>query len=379
MERKWLMLAVSLFTGVSYFFAMQSVPPVIPQIMNFFKVSHAEAGLLMLLAALPAAVLALPTGLFVVRWGPKKVCSLGLLISTSGALLTFLAGSFIVLGIGRLILGSGGILVIISTYSGITEWFSRQELGKAQGILTLNMPIAVVVCLNLFPMVASSFGWKAVFLIATVTLGVGGLVYAFLFQEKIKIEQTTWTSIGLKNRQAWLLGAVWGLFVLVYQSYVTWAGTFFMELKNIPSSIAFFMASLVTLTAILLGPVAGAFSDRIGKRKIFLMAASLSMCVSFLLIPSLTLPLLFLPVILLAVSTSLLPPALYALPSEILSPSLVGVAYGIMFTCWSFGVSTGPAFVGYIRDNFPGEVPIYLALAAFSFLALICASRLKTR
>ena len=379
MERKWLMLAISLFAASSYFFAMQTVPPVILQIMDSFEVSHAEAGLLMLVVALPAAVLSLPAGVMTVRWGPKRVCRLGLVISTLGVLTTYLASSFLVLGIGRFILGSGGIVVIISTYSGNSHWFSKEELGKAQGISTLNMPIAVIIALNFLPIVASGFGWKAGFLIATVALGVSTIVYFFLFEEKNQIKQATGTLLGLKNKQAWILGAVWGLFVLVYQSYVTWAGTFFIEFKNIPSGIAFFMASFVMVPMILLGPVAGILSDKSGKRKIFLMIAFLGMGVSFLLIPGLSFPLLFLPVTLLAVSSAFLPPALYALPSEILSSRMAGVVYGILFTCWSVGVLTGPTFVGYVRDTFSGELPIYLVLATFSFLALICVSFLKTK
>lgn len=85
MERKWLMLAISFFSLFSFVFAMLSVPPVVPQIMLEFGLSHAEAGLLMLLVALPAIFLALPAGILVVKWGPRRVGSLGLFISTIGA------------------------------------------------------------------------------------------------------------------------------------------------------------------------------------------------------------------------------------------------------------------------------------------------------
>ncbi len=379
MERKWLMLALSIFASASYFFAIHSVPPVIPQIMGAFGISYAETGMLMLAVALPAAVLSLPAGVMIVRWGTKRVCSIGFVLAIVGSLATYLADSFPALLIARLVLGSGGILIITSTYSGVSQWFSKEELGRAQGISTTNMPIAILVALNFLPIVAGGYGWKSGFLIATILLIASALAYLSMYQNSSQIRQANVSLRGIRNGQAWLLGSIWGLFVLVYQSFATWAGTFFIELKGMPSSLAFFMASFMTITAIPVSPVAGALSDRVGKRKVFLMAASLGMAVSLLLMPGLSMPLLFLPVLLFSVSVTFLPAILYSLPSEILSPETVGLVYGIMYTCWSIGISTGPTFIGYIRDTFAGEFPIYLALAAFSFLAFVCASRLKTR
>ncbi len=379
MERKWLMLAILLFSSASYFFAMQSVPPVLLQIMDHFDISHAQAGMLMFFVSIPAVALALPAGTLVVRWGAKRVATLGLCLATLGVLTTYLADSFALLALGRLVLGSGGILVIISTYSSVTQWFSRDELGKAQGISTLNMPFAIIIALNILPIVAEGFGWRTSFLIATIALAASTLTYLLAFDDKVQVRQATGSWRAIRNRQAWLVGLVWGLFVLVYQSYATWAGTFYIELKDIPASTAFFMASFMTVTAIPIGPLAGMMSDRVGKRKLVLVITTFLMGVSFLLIPGLDLPLLMAPVALFALAATFLPPALFALPSEVLSPELAGVGFGIMYVCWSVGTSSGPAIIGWIRDTFAGELPIYLVLALFSFLALGIASRLKTR
>ncbi len=379
MKRKWLMLGVFLFATFSHYFAMQSVSPVIPEIMRDFDVSHAEAGLLMFMIALPAIFLSIPVGVLTVKWGPRKVGGSGLFLATVGVLTTYLTPSFTVLAIGRFILGTGGIFVVVSSYSAISHWFSREELGRALGIFTLNMPFATVITLNLLPWVSGSFGWRTCFLIGTVLLLVCSLVYFLLIEDNPLEEQATAMLHGLKNGQAWLVGAVWALFVMATLSYVTWAGTFFIELKNIPTGIAFFMASIVMIVSIPISPVSGFLSDRVGKRKIFLMFSCLGMGFSFLLIPGLSLPVLFLPVATLAVSSAFLPPVLYSLPCEVLSQRMAGVGYGILYTSWSVGVSIGPVLVGYVRDTFTGELPIYAVLAAISFLGLILASLLKTR
>ncbi|KXB03868.1 hypothetical protein AKJ47_01570 [candidate division MSBL1 archaeon SCGC-AAA261G05] len=175
MGRKWLMLVVAFFSVFSFLFAMQSLPPVIPQIMEEFNVSHAETSLLMSLVALPVIFLSLPAGILTVKWGPKRVSGLGLILATFGALTTYLANSFLWLEIGRLILGIGGALVAVSAISIIPQWFSREELGKAMGIYAINMPIVTITALNLLPRIASGFGWRTSFLIATIILAAAAL------------------------------------------------------------------------------------------------------------------------------------------------------------------------------------------------------------
>jgi MFS family permease len=80
----------------------------------------------------------------------------------------------------------------------------------------------------------------------------------------------------------------------------------------------------------------------------------------------------------LGVTAAFLPPPLFSLPPEIL-PLRVGLGYGVLNTCLSVGIASGPALVGFIRDIFPGEFPIYAIMAVFSFLAFVCASLLRTR
>ena len=83
----------------------------------------------------------------------------------------------------------------------------------------------------------------------------------------------------IMSRRVWLLGMVWGFFNMGMHSYTTWAGTFFIEMKGIPSDLSFFMASLPMLIIIPLGPVAGPLSDRFG-RKTVIMASVLIEVVS---------------------------------------------------------------------------------------------------
>jgi MFS family permease len=215
-------------------------------------------------------------------------------------------------------------------------------------------------------------------LIPTVILIFTTSVFFLLFKERDGAKHPQFTFRAIRNRQAWLVGLVWGFFNMGFYSYVTWAGTFFIEMKNIPSSLAFFLVSLMTLTMIPVGPVAGILSDRFGK-KIFVVTSVFVMSISFLFIPYLMLPLLLLPIMTLSISNSLLPAPIFSLQSKVLPAAISGLSFGIFATCSSAGQTFSPYLVGLTRDVFPGSAPVFFVMAIFCFLSFICALFIKTK
>jgi len=332
----------------------------------------------MSLASLAGIFLALPTWVFIFRWGHKKIGALGLVICSIGGMISSLSGSFLLIVLGRVILGIGGILVIVVSFSIIANWFPREHSGRAMGIKGLEWPIATILALNLLPIVIAIHGWRISFFIYTVILIISTASFILLFREKPLREPRVKMFEGLWNKQMWLLAIIWGFSNMSVIGYSTWAGTFFTELWKIPVNLAFFMASILMIVQIPLSPFMGFMSDRLGKRRILIMASSLLMGISFILIPILPGSLLYLGIALLAIS-NFRAPIIFALTSEILPRERAGLGFGILFICSSIGMFVGPSLVGFVKDLFPGGGPAFFTMSAFSFLALICTKFLKTR
>jgi len=377
---EWMILAVAFLMTFSFFFALQSYPPAIPQVMEEFGLSHAEAGTLMSLVNLAGIFLALPAGMLSFRWGLRRVGALSLVICCAGSLITFLGTSFPQLAVGRTILGIGGAMTIVSGFSMVPLWFPKERGGMAMGIKALDLPIATVLALNLLPYVVAGYGWRTCFAISTALLLAATFAFLLLFREKPNENEKEKESAfsGLRNGQMWLLGLVWGLISTATLSYTTWAGPFFIEVRNVPTNLAFFMGSITYITLIVLNPLIGTLSDRSDRRKAFIMASTALMGCAYALISSLSVPLLFLPVAMLGLSTFYAPP-LFASVSEILPKERASLGFSILFTCSFAGYFVGPTLVGYTKDLFPSGGPSFLTMAVFCFLALLCAGRLKTR
>lgn len=378
MEQRWIILTFAFFMGFSYLFALQSYAPIIPQVIEEFDISHAEASLPMSLASLAGVFLALPTWVFIFRWGHKKIGALGLVICSMGGMISSLSGSFLLIVLGRVVLGIGGILIVVVSFSIIANWFPKEQGGRAMGIKGLEMPIATILALNLLPIVIAIHGWRISFFIYTVVLIISTAFFILFFREKPLREPRVKMFEGLWNKQMWLLAIIWGFTSMSSMGYSTWAGTFFIELWKIPVNLAFFMASILMITAVPLSPFIGYLSDRLGKRRIFIIVSSLLMGISLILIPILPGSLLYLAITLLAIS-SFRAPIIFALTSEILPRESAGLGFGILFICSSIGMFIGPSLVGFVKDLFPGGGPAFFTMGAFSFLTLICTKFLKTR
>jgi len=378
MEQRWMILTFAFFMGFSYLFALQSYPPMIPQVMEEFDISHAEASLPMSLASLAGIFLALPTWMFISRWGHKKIGALGLVICSMGGMISSLSGSFLLIVLGRVILGIGGILVIVVSFSIVANWFPREHGGRAMGIKGLEMPIATILALNLLPIVIAIHGWRISFFVYTVILIISTAFFILFFREKPLREPRVKMFEGLWDKQMWLLGVIWGLTSLSIITYTTWAGAFFIEIWKMPVNLAFFMASVPRFAQIPLSPLIGSMSDRLGRRKIFIIVSSLLIGISLFLIPILPGSLLYLAIALLAIS-SFRAPIIFALTSEILPRERAGLGFGILFIFSSTGTFLGPSLVGFVKDLFPDGGPAFFTMSAFSFLALICTKFLKTR
>ncbi|MDH5707236.1 MAG: MFS transporter [Candidatus Aminicenantes bacterium] len=378
MKQKWMILTLAFFMAFSYFFVLQSYPPMIPQVMEEFDLSHVNASLPMSLVSLAGIFLALPTWAFIFRWGLKKIGALGLVICSIGGMISSLGSSFLLIVLGRVILGIGGVLIIVVSFSIVANWFTKEEGGRAMGIKGLDLPIATILALNLLPIVITIHGWRASFTVSTVLLIISTAFFIFLFREKPLRESGTKMFEGIWNKQMWLLGITWSFVTISIVAYSTWAGTFFIELWKIPVNVAFFMASILMIGMILLSAPIGYLSDRLGKRKIFLIFSFLLMGISLILIPILPGSFLYLAIALLAIS-GFSAPIIHALTPEILPRERAGLGFGILFTCSFIGTFIGPILVGFVKDLFPGGGPAFFTMGAFPLLSLICTKFLKVR
>jgi len=350
----------------------------LPYIVDDFGVGYGSASSLIWLVALPGIFLSILGGILAGRYGVKTICLLGLAIVTGSSMLCALSNSYLLLQLGRLALGVGGALVVVSAPVPIFQWFDRKELGLAMGLFSLNMPVATVLSFNTLGGVASTYNWRTPILFVTIVNASILLICIFSIKEKGRYAPERSALRSLKNSNIWILGLIWGFFNMGAIGYTTWGKTIFTKFLGLPLALSDFLASLLMLAA-LITPLSGFLSDKAEKRRPFILLSSLLMLVVFLVFPFSNETSYLLLASILGLSAAFLPPAVFALPEEILGIGKSGLGFGVLNTCLNLGIALGPMFIGYTLDMTQNEVFAFVIMAAFMLVTSILALVMKPK
>jgi len=173
--RKWAIVAL-LSAGMIIAYvdrANLSVALTVADFKAFFHLNDADRGLLNSVFFWTYALLQIPAGWVVDRFGVKRPYAVGFLIWCAISAVTGMVHTFWMLVAARLILGVGEAIVSPASLRWIGLHCHEKERGLAIGIYMAGTKIGPAVGAPLTAMLITALDWRAMF----VVLGVGGLVW----------------------------------------------------------------------------------------------------------------------------------------------------------------------------------------------------------
>ena len=325
---QWVVLIVTLLVFVAYAFSFQIIPPLIPSILSEFGISNAEAGLLMSIVLVPGLILSILVSLAIGKLGVKRIILFSLLLVVLGTLVSASSSSYVLLLLGRFILGLGGAIILPATPTIIAQWFEKKELGKAMGIFAINMPLATVFALPAASMLAG-IGWRNA-LYLSAALGVfATLTFAILFKERsVDLEEGVSIRKALRSAEMWKVAILWLLFQATMLSFITWAPALLERFRGMTKIEAGFSTSLLSWIALIIVPTVGSLSDRFKRRKIFIVFGFALMSLVFAAISINSNLNVMISFVALGAVSAMIPPIIQTLPAEVLGPGMASVGFG---------------------------------------------------
>ena len=377
---RWLVLTVCLFAFLAYAFSFQLAPPLMTSIKTEFNVtSDAQTALVMSVVLVPGIFLSIPAGFWVGTYGVKRVGALSLVAVVVGDLVTAFANSFVVLLFGRLLLGIGGAFVMTTTPAIIVQWFTKKDLGKAMGIFGVNMPLAAVIAFPAAGALLLAFDWRFPFYVGLI-LGIAATI-AYLIVVKEGPHAGHGAKGGVReafgNMEIWKIGIMWLFFNAAALSFTTWADALFEAFRGVPKLDAVFLASLLMWCTVFFVPVYGYMSDRIRRRKPFVLLGFVLMTIAFVLVGFTSDLALVASILFVGVAAAMIPAVQSALTAEVMRPSLVTIGFGITGTCLNIGAALAQPLIGFVRDVTQSYTPCLLAIAALSAVGAVVATTLR--
>ncbi len=141
-----LLLAVFLPFATGYFlsFFFRNVNAVIAKdLARDFALSPSDIGLLTSAYLLAFAVAQLPVGVLLDRYGPRRVMASLLCMAGCGALTFGLAQDFVMLTLGRAMIGLGVSAGLMGAIKGFSLWFPPSRLATLNGWSGMSVLIGV--------------------------------------------------------------------------------------------------------------------------------------------------------------------------------------------------------------------------------------------
>ncbi len=282
--------------GASYFFydyINQVIPGIIgPSLIQAFGVSAAALGTLSAYYFYSYAVMQIPVGLIVDHFGPHRALVVAALFAAGGNLLLARAGTFGDAEIYRLLVGFGAAFSYVSALKLVSNWFPASRFATLAGLTSTLGMIGAIVGSAPFADIVAHVGWRGS-LVATGALGVGMALLILLVVRDHPKDAVAWhektgnerglakTASDLKHvfskPQFWILGVYITTMNITFTAFgAVWGPSYLQKLYGISEVQAAGAVSLLFVGGIFGAIFFGSFSDRLERRKLPMLMASIS-------------------------------------------------------------------------------------------------------
>ena len=352
------MLALGFLATLNVHLLLFSYSPLVPNIMAELGISNAEAGFLFSVSILTLMIFRIPWGILFDRKGFKKTMTLALLLMGVFGVARGFAIDYTSLLLTQFFLGVGLSGVIPAIPRLVSCWFPREKIGVATGICLAGFPVGDFVALSLTPFLFSGLGgWRMVFQV----YGAWCLLLVVLWwrfahetgKEEIPPDRTSLRSDFarlLKNRLVWVLTGLYFCAGGCYDTLLVWLPNV-QQAKGLDVFSASLVASMLPAGFLFSAIVVGAFSDRLGLRKPFVLVMGAASGPVLFLTGTITGLPVYITAFLSGLCTVGVLTIILAVPVE--TPSLsrnLSSVLGIVASFGNLGSFLLPTLVGQLRD-----------------------------
>ncbi|MEM7175317.1 MAG: MFS transporter [Chlamydiota bacterium] len=285
---RWLIWSLSVLF-LFYEFILRIFPAVmVSDLMQAFRVSAGQLGLLSAFYFYAYAPMQIPVGLLMDRFGARNLLSFAALTCGIGSFFFGFAFSALLAALGRFLMGIGSAFAFIGMIYVCSHWFPKKWLGLLVGIGNSIGMLGAVGASGPLTFAVDFFGWRlTINLLGIVGSALAVCLFIFIRKDQehpVKRGEVKRASLSLianlkvvcKNKRTWLNALIALLFYMTTAAFASlWGIPFLIESYQLSRNLAGFMISMVFVGWILGGPLIGWTSDRVKKRKPLLYLSTL--------------------------------------------------------------------------------------------------------
>ena len=362
------LLAVLTMARVAYGVQFQSVGAVGPAMVADIGLAYASLGTLVGAYSTLGLVLSLPAGWLLARLGDRRVVLAGLSLMVAGGLLLAAAPNFGAALAGRLVSGTGAMLLIVALPTMVAGRFTGTALPVAMGTLLAGYPLGIGLGFIALPLVGS---WRAA-MAATAALALAALIAAAAVLARPSggaVGPRSGFRLPAREMAAVIAaGLVWGCPNAGFAVLLGFAPVFFVGQGMSPADAAA-LVSLVAFATVPTGPFGGWLLGRLPRPLLGIAGGIAFTSIALALLAQGIAPLVLLVAAGVALGTIAGP--VVALPAAVLAPEHRAVGMGLFWLFFFIPMTLLPPVAGLARDLTDDAAAPLSAAAAFTALALV--------
>ena len=356
-----------------YGFFQRVAPAVITdQLMTDFNIGAASLGNLSAFYFYSYVAMQVPTGLIADHWGPRKLLTTGALIAGIGSILFAMAPTLSVANLGRLLIGASVAVAWVVLLKLSTHWFAAERFAMVTGIALFCGVVGAVWAGVPLRILVDMFGWRLVMMVSgafttAIALAIWIVVRddpsekgfkSYALKDHLKRNHEK-KSIGdglkqvFRHKNTFFLTLAPGGIVGPLLAFAgLWGVPFFTTHYRFSPSLSAAMLSTLMVSWAVGGPILGALSDRIKRRKPLYLFGNIVATIGWFFIlyqPAHPLWLLVVLIIITGIASGGMIIG-FAYAKESVPVMAAGAVYGVV----NMGVMTGPMLLqpamGWILD-----------------------------
>ena len=235
----------------------------LPSVAHGLHFSASSTSVLLSVYFATYALLLIPGGELVDRFGARRVALVGLALFAVGAAAGALAGSFVELSVARVVQGAGAGLVSPAALAGAVSGFPPEQRGRALGIWGASAGMSNLLGPLLGGLLTAALGWRANWWALVPLTIAAGLAIARLMPVFVHADKRDHPAVNRIVLSATLVAGV---------TFAVMIGAFYIVeqyLQRVAGFSALGASSALVLVALLVGaaaPMAGRLVDRHGEQ-----------------------------------------------------------------------------------------------------------------
>ncbi len=365
---RWRILTLLFLARVGMGLQFQTLASVGDSLIVAFALDYASLGLLIGLFMAPGLILALPAGYLGRLVSDRQMAVLGLMALALGGLISALASGSTGIGVGRVIAGTGFLIINLYFTKMVADWFEGREIATAMSILVMSWPFGIAMGQVGHAWLAEIYGWRVPFQIASAYCLLAAAGVFFFYRSPKDLPATKPGVAARLTRQEWMLvfcaGGAWGVFNAAYVTYLSFGPKVLEDLGQTAIAAAG-VISVGSWVMIGSGAVCGQIIDRFGRRNLVLTVCMTGAGIALWL---LSYPGAGLAASLLFGLVGMAPAGvIMAMAGLALRPEVRAFGMGLFFTIYHAIMLATPPAAGAILDaTGQPQGPIWLAIVLFA-------------